>query len=68
MEIGESGANGVHAVSRVSRENNQENENATHRLHSMVERNAKETQAKMKFAMKMCHAQVFEACYFFLNK
>ena len=58
METGVNGANGAHAVRRASRENNQENENATHRLHSMVERNAKETQAKIKSAMKMFHAQV----------
>jgi len=57
-ETGENGARGAHAVRRVNRENNQENENAIRRLHSMVGKNVKGTQANIKPAMKMCHAQV----------
>ena len=49
---------GAPARRRVNRESNQGNERAMPLLHCMVERNAKETQARIKFAMTMSHAQV----------
>jgi len=58
METGERGVNGAHAVRRANKENNQGNVNATHQLHSMVERNVKEIQVKLKFATKMFLVQV----------
>jgi len=58
MEIGESGAHGALAVRRASKENNQGNENVTHQLHSMVERNVKETPGKLKIATNTSLVQV----------
>ena len=58
METGESGANGALAVKHVNREKNQENVSVIPQLRSMVERNAKETQPMIKFAMKKFPVQV----------
>ena len=58
METGEIGVNGALAVRRVNKVNNQASVNATHQLHSMMERNARETQPKIKFAMKKFPVQV----------
>ena len=52
METGESGVNGAHVLRHVNRENRKGLVNVTLQLHSMVERNAKETRAKIKFATK----------------
>lgn len=58
METGASGVNGVHVVRHVNKESVPESENATHLLHGMAGKNAKETQAKVKSATKTFHAQV----------
>ena len=65
METGESGANGALVVKRVNRVNNQESVNATHQFRSMVERNARETQLKITFAMKTFPVQVREIFHCF---
>lgn len=56
--IGENGVHGAPARRHVNRESNQGNERAMPLLHCMVARNAKEIQARIKFAMTMSHAQV----------
>ena len=60
METGESGAHGAPAVRRVNRENVPESEIVIRQLHSMAERNVKETQVRTKFATKMSNAQVIQ--------
>lgn len=57
MEAGESGVSGVYAVRVVNKENIPGHENATHQLHNMVERNAKETLVKLRIAIKMFRVQ-----------
>lgn len=59
-ETGENGVNGVLVPRLANRENDRGNENVTRQLHCMVARNAMESQAKTKLAMKMSIAQVIK--------
>lgn len=52
--------NGVLVPRLANRENDRGNENVTRQLHCMVARNAMESQAKTKLAMKMSIAQVIK--------
>ena len=52
--------NGVLVLRLANRENDRGNENVTRQLHCMMARNAMESQAKTKPAMKMSIAQVIK--------